>query len=295
MSTEEVTKPEDAPEPDESETESAALAVDMGGNKMVPLSALIAAKKEGKLHRDKVKELEPKVQWAEGINEKLASVQPIIDAVTSNPQLLAQAKRAASGTRASAETTEQPEDDQEAAAFAENVFGFFNADGTPDVARARRAMDLMDKRSGRQVDQRLQPLASVTLGDKADQNVRYALAQVNESTGAPLASRESILEAANTISNGGRNKAILANPDVADILINQAIGLDVRKGRTPKPVDEPLYLERQGGRSTRQGGLDADLKASFERLGIDEKQGSAAISRLEQGAAGRKGIALGVK
>ncbi len=294
---EEVT-PATTPEPEDVETaEASTLAVDMGGNKMVPLSALIAAKKEGKGFRDKVKELEPIAARVSDIDAKLENAKPYIDAMVNNPKLRAEAIRAASGTRTTAETTEQPEDDVEAAAFAENVFNFYLNDGvTPDVARARRAMDLMDRRNNRQTDARLQPLASVTLGDKADQNVRYVMAQTNEHTGAPLASRESIMEAANMISNGGRNKELLANPQVADMLITQAIGIDVRKNRTPKLAEEPVYLETAGGgRGQRADVIDSDLRASFARLGIDEKQGSEAVKRLEQGAGNRRGISLGVK
>jgi hypothetical protein len=90
----------------------------------------------------------------------------------------------------------------------------------------------------------------------------------------------------------------LANPEVADLVLNSAIGLDRRNKRTPKPPDEPLFLDRPGGgRGRRESAVDADLSAAFARLGVDEKHGAAAVSRLEQSVSGnrRGGVALGVK
>lgn len=256
--------------------------------------ALIAAKRDLRSANRRVKELEPIAARATDINTRLDRAAPIIDAIMSNPKLRAEALRSANGTRTSSDATEQPEDDAEASAFAENVFGFYLADGsTPDVARARRAMDLMDRRTGRQTDERIRPLAGMTLGRTAEENVRQALAATDDD-GVPLASPESLRETITML--GGPQSPMLANPQVVDLLLNNAIGLDKRKGRTPKAQDEPLYLEQAGsGRGRRSDAIDPELRESFARLGIDEKQGSAAVKRLEEGAIGRKGIALGVK
>jgi len=290
MSEEEV-KPDgtETTEPDEVETEAGALAVDMGGNKMVPLSALIGAKRELKAVSKKVKELEPVAARVTELDEKLGKAQPIIDALVSSPKLRAEALRIAQGTRTSADTTEQP-DDPDASAYAEDM-GFYLADGvTVDVARAQRVLARLDQRHGRQTDDRIRPLAGVTLSQKANENLREA-AGMTDDNGVPLATLDSIKEVA-----GQLPQHLLADPKVIDLVLNSAIGLDRRKNRTPKAPDEPLFMESAGGgRGRRPDALDPELKGAFERLGIDHKQGQAAVRRLEEGAVGRKGIALGVK
>jgi hypothetical protein len=275
----------------EVETDAASLAVEMGGNKMVPLSALIAAKKAGRAAEKRVKELEPEAARAAEINDRLGKAQPIIDAILTSPKLRAEALRIAQGTRTSDERTDQPDanEDPDAASYAEDA-GFYLADGqTPDVARARRVLTRLDQRHGRQTDERIRPLAGVTLGNKADQNLR-AIAAMTDDNGTPYATIESIREQA-----GKLPAHLLADPAVVDMVLNSAIGLDRRNGRTPKAPEEPLYLERQGGGGRREAAIDSSTKAQLARLGISEKDYAASSKRLEEGAANRRGITLGVK
>lgn len=292
MSEEEIVDPA-AVTPDEAETEASALAVDMGGNKMVPLSALIAAKREGKGHRDRVKELEPQIAEAQKIGARLDAAQPIIDALTKDPTLRAQALRISQGgTRTSATGTEQPDEtqDPDAAAFAE-LNQFYMPDGmTLDVARARRGLELLDRRSGRQTDERIAPLAGVTLSARANENIRAAM-NATDNDGTPWATRESIEEVVRELP---RN--MLADPKVADVILNTAIGVDRRKGRTPKPIDEPLFLDRNsGGGRQREAPLSAMERRHLEASGISEKDYRASSAKLEQGVASRRGIEFGSK
>ncbi len=283
----------DDPKPDDQEvdTEATSLAVEMGGNKMVPLSALIAAKRDGKAAHKRVKELEPLAARAGEVDERLNRAQPVIDAILSSPKLRAEALRIAQGTRTSDGRTEQPTEDEDpdATAYAEDA-GFYLADGqTPDVARARRVLTRLDQRHGRQTDERIRPLAGVTLTAKAEENLRRAAAETDDD-GAPLATIESIRDVA-----GQLPAHLLADPKVVELVINSAIGIDRRKGRTPKAPEEPLYLERQSGGGRRGPAISAEERASLERLGISEKDYLASSKRLEEGVANRKGIALGVK
>lgn len=257
-------------------------------------AALIAAKRELRAANRKVKELEPVAASAKEIGGQLERAQPIINAVLANPKLLAEAARIAKGTRTSNDGTVQPtqDEDPDATAYAEDA-GFYLADNqTPDVARARRVLDRLDARHGRKTQEIVAPYAGAVLGSAAERNLQ-AMVRMTDDDGVPLATAESIREVASKMP-----QHLLANPDVADLVLNSAIGLDKRTKRSPKAPDEPLYLDRPGGgRGGRQTAVDADLQAAFDRLGIDNKQGAAAVSRLEQSAAGgrRSGIALGGK
>lgn len=255
-------------------------------------AALIAAKKELRDANRRVKALEPEAARAKELDGQLQKALPVIDAVVNNPKLRAEALRIAQGTRTSDGRTDQPtaDEDPDAADVAEEL-GFFQADGTtPDIARARRVLNRIDQRTARNTERMVQPLARNVLGSHAESNVARAL-QMTDNDGAPLASRESILETVKML--GGANSPMLANPAVVDLLINNAIGLDRRMGRTPKAPDEPLFLERQGGGRRSQPTLDASERAFIQRAGLTEKEYLESSKRLEQGAANRRGIVLG--
>jgi hypothetical protein len=123
-------------------------------------SALITAKKGERAAKKRNAELEPSPRASE-IDERLNSAQPIINAILSNPKLRAEALRIASGTQHQPQvTTEQPtsDEDPDAAAFAEDA-GFFLGDNvTPDVARARRVLDIA-RQAARPADRRAHPPA----------------------------------------------------------------------------------------------------------------------------------------
>jgi hypothetical protein len=275
---------------DDVDDEAAAQAIDDGkGNKLVPLSALVNAKKALRVATKAIKELEPIAQRSKEVNDRLDRAQPIIDAIITNPKLRAEALRIAQGTRTTSDTVDQPsaDEDPDAAAYAEDA-GFYLADGqTPDLARSRRVLDRLDKRHGRQTDDRIRPLAGLTLTDKANQNLRDAAAMVDDD-GTPLATWESIKEVADQLP-----PHLMANPQVKELVLNSAIGLDRRKKRTPKAAEEPLYLERQSGGGRREPTVSPEEKKQLDRLGITEKEYAASTKRLEAGVAQRRGIVLG--
>lgn len=292
MADEEVKEPA-ADEPDDAE-ELASLAVtDAAGNKMVTLKALQEERATRRGLQQRIKELEPVAGRVTELEGRLNDASPVINAILTNPKLKAEALRIANGTRTTSDAGGQPEDDPDATAYAEDM-GFYLADGaTVDAARARRVLDRLDARHGRQTDAKMRPLAGSFLSGKAEQNVQKAI-DATDDNGVPLATPESIHEVVKQMGPDGQH--LLANPMVIELVLDRAAGIDRRNKRTPKAQDEPIYLESAGGgRGSRASVIDADLKASFARLGINEKDGQAAIKNLEQGARNRSGIALGGK
>jgi hypothetical protein len=274
----------------EVDAEAGAQAIDDGkGNKLVPLSALVSAKKALKAATKAVKDLEPMAARSREVDERLNRAQPIIDAIITNPKLRAEALRIAQGTRTTADNVDVPttDDDPDGAAIAEDL-GFYLSDGqTPDIARARRVLGRLDARHGKQTDDRIRPLAGLTLNEKANSNIREVYNMTN-AEGVPVATRESIQEVTKMLP-----PQLLANPDVTDLVVTLAVGMDHRKGRSPKPVEEPLYLERNGGGRTRDAAISPEEKRTLERLGLTEKDYTASSKRLEAGVANRRGIVLG--
>lgn len=269
--------------------ELAALAVDDGkGGKHVPLSALIGSKKTARDLQKQLKDTTAQLTEANKVYTQLQGAQPIIDAILSSPKLKAEALRIAQGgTRQTAETTEQP-DDADLASYAEDS-GFYLADGvTPDAARAGRVLSLLERRHGKQTDQRIAPLAGLTLNRQAQGNLNQAIAATDDD-GVALATRESIMEVAKELP-----AQLLADPRVVELVLNSAIGKDKRMKRTPKPVDEPLYMERNnGGGGSRTPALDASERSFLKTTGISEERYKKNSAKLEAGVANRCGIVLG--
>ena len=286
MAEEVVVQPEEEVKPDEAEAEAALIAItDEKGNKMVPLSALIGVKREAKALGKKLKELEPIAARVTDVEGRLERASPIIEAVINNPKLRAAAM---AKTRPSGEYTEQPDDDPDAREWAEvNELWTQDADGKSvlDVARAQRQLAIADRRAKRQSDETNRPLAAVVMNQRAEANMREALA-MSDDDGVPMATAESIQETAKMLP-----AHLLANPDVVQLVINNAIGLDRRKGRTPKAPDEPLYLESSGGRGRRLDALTEEDHKFLKKSGMDEKHYRSTIDKMNNARPG-KGIRL---
>jgi hypothetical protein len=174
----------------------------------------------------------------------------VIQAVMTNPKLRAEALRMAGGTHTSAATTEQPlpDDDPDASAIAEEL-NMYLADGvTPDVARGRRVLDTAGCTHGRVADERIRPLAGVTLDARAQANLSKAMAETDED-GTPMATEESIREVAAQLP-----AQLLADPKVVDLVLNSAIGIDRRKRRTPKAHRNRSTSRRRAQRRQSRAG-----------------------------------------
>lgn len=280
--------PDPAPElePDDA-AELAALVVETddgkGGKvKSVPLAKFLDTKKAAKEATKRVKELEPIAAETQALRERLEAAAPFISAITDDPTLRAEAIRRVKGGG-----TPAPQTDTEAKDYAED-WGIYLSDGiTPDVVKARRMLDRENSRVQKLTERMMGPLANLTLGEKASTNVREAKAMLGND-GAPLATAESIDEVANQIP-----AHLLADPRVVELVVNNAIGVDRRKGRTPKPIDEPLHLDAPGGHRRSEPTVDPDMKARLERLGLTEKEYLETGSKLENAVATRKGFVLG--
>ena len=275
-------------DPDEIAELASEIHEDDKGNKTVSLGTMLKYKREAKALGKKVHDLEPLAAQQESLRLRLDQAQPFIDALAGDPKLRAVA---IARTRPSGEHTTQPADDTDATQWAtDNDLWTQNAQGESvlDIARSRRQLDFMDQRNRRQTVETVRPYAELTVSQRADSNIDAALRETDPD-GLPLATAESIHESADMLGAQGRH--LLANPRVVELLVNNAIGLDRRKHRTPTASEEPLYLASTGGRGAREPAISAEEKAQALRLGLTEKDLTHAAAKLATGraaAAGRK-------
>ncbi len=285
------------PDPD-AEVDDAAIAAEVDEITKSPVeqqadkvkNALIASKRQGRELARRIKELEPVAARAGEIDGKLSAAQPIIDAVLNNPKLRAEALRIAGGGAPSRSTTEQPLDDADAVSYAEDS-GYYLADGqTPDAARARRVLDRQVKAMRQVAEDVVRPFAGVTLSEKSERNIEAAIRQT-DADGTPYATEESIRQVAADL--GPQAAHLLSNPQVMELILDRAAGIDRRKGRTPKAQAEPLYLESPGGRGRREPAVDSGMKDILARHGVSEKDFNESGDKLGSITGTRRSIALG--
>ncbi len=246
--------------------------------------ALIAAKKGEKALRKEVEALKPVAARAAEIEQQLATAQPVINAILSNPRLRAEALKIASGTSTSHATTEQPEADADAVGYAEDMGWYLSDNVTVDAARGRRVLDRVAKVSRGQAEDVVRPFAGVTLSTRAEANIARAIAETDDE-GTPLATEESIREVAAQLP-----PQLLADPKVSDLVLNSAIGIDRRKRRTPKAPADPLYLAPNSSRRTGPAYSTEDKRA-FASAGLTEADLKKTLDKLDK--AGGKAVNLG--
>lgn len=273
--------PNVAPEPEE-DTDDAVLAAtattDGTGRKMIamPLDTVIGLRKGAKEARGRAKELESTAAESAAIRKQLDEAAPYINAILTNAQLRAQALAIASGRPA---PSVGPTVDQDAIEHAQDM-GWYQPDGfTPDSERARRVLNRYDSRSKRTTEDAIRPYAGMTMQAKAQANLGQAFALTDDND-TPLASQESIREVANKI---GVELMGSDNPEMLNMVIDQAIGLDRRKGRTPKAREEPLFMDRSGRARNQAPAIDPEQKRRNERLGISDADWTKAGTANERG------------
>lgn len=249
-------------------------------------NALITAKRELRAANRRIKEIEPVATRAADIDRRLNEAMPYVNAMVNNPRLKAEALRISQGTRPSGDATDQPDDDPDAQGYAEDA-GFYLADGTtPDAARARRVLDRLDKRQAGRTADAIRPFAGLAVNQQVEQNIR-AITAMTDADGVPYATEESIREAVAALKDG---QHLLANQQVAQVILRNAIGEDRFKGRTPKAPDEPIYMPHAGGgRRPKDPAMGADQKARLAKLGLTEKDYNDTATKWDS-AHPRRGI-----
>lgn len=247
--------------------------------------ALIAAKRGEKAALKRIKELEPIASRTQEVEGQLARAQPVINAILSDPKLNAAAMRIASGTHASAEATEQPTDDADASGYAEDM-GWYLQDGSIDTARGRRVLNRVAKVSRGQAEDVVRPLAGVTLNTRAESNLSRMMAMTDDN-GVPWATEESIRAVASRLPAN-----LLADEKVVDLVLRNAIGEDRMTKRTPKAVDEPLYLASAGsGRRVSGPVMSAEERNALAKVGLTEDDLKRTQQKVDK--AGGKSVVFG--
>lgn len=244
------------------------------GKRMVDVSIVAAERRRARetAERRKDQEYEPLKQAAaerDQLRAALAEVRPIIEQVRQRPELLQPPKPTPIEEQISDEDATQEARDLE----------LYRSDGQPDIVRAKRIIARRYKEASHAARQATEavvgPITSHTAQQASRQNLER-LALQRDPDGEPVLGR---LVDPQTLAKlwAQLPPEMTQHPEVAEIVLDAAIGQSVRKGgRVARPERGPVISEPAGGRGgpawtpndtakkiAREAGLsDKDLAAS---------------------------------
>lgn len=233
---------EAAPDP-----ETPADAVELNGEKLVPLSALLAERREAKALAEKAAKVDALEQWQR-------ENEPALRFLQNNRDLLIQRQAPAPAPAAPAVDPDAHE--------AALLMDFYKPDGTPDIDKGARWLALQDRRSGRLADERVQPLVQRTQVEQGNMNFHMAR-NIKDASGASP-SEESLRAVWSAMP-----PELVANQQVAGMLATLALGMDQMKNPrrpvvAPQPTAPPFSEPSGGNPRTRPA-----LSAFEERIAAD--------------------------
>lgn len=256
--------------------------VEGGKERYVPLAALEGARKE-------LKGLKAELEDARTGSAKAQQLEQRIDELSQHLASIAPKAQAYDAALAAQQQYRQPEpeEDEDAVLLAQTM-DLWTADGKPDVAKAKKALALMDKRGRRQAEDTVAPFAQNQVGHQSDRLYARALKTI-EDLGIDI-DRRNFDSVWLSLSPAQRS-----SPDSGKWLLAASVGADVlmkakaRQGQAGQPaarertatgqfkaadIPAPLHTEKAGGKDLPDGGLALNDKerAYIKRAGISEKE-----------------------
>lgn len=230
-----------APDPVAPPAEDEPDAVEVAGQRVVPLGVV-------KDLRDKVRQLTEKAEKADQLEQWQRENEPALRFLQNNKDLLVQRVQEPA-PKAPAEPAFDP-DAREAAL----LMDFYKPDGTPDDERGSRYLALQDRRAGRLADDRMRPVLQRTQQEQASANFQMAR-QFKDVNG------ESPSDASLRAVWSAMPPDLVADQQVAGVLTALALGLDRLNGpkRGPSVAVPPpaLVTEGSGGNPRTRPTLSA--------------------------------------
>lgn len=239
-------------------------AVEVGGQKYVPVGAI-------KAEREKRQTAEREVQRLAALEAQLNELRPYAEFVKNNPQLLQPRQPEQPPQRT------EPEADQSLVALA-TALDLYTTDAKPDLKRAQTIKGLIDATAQQHAAAAVQPIRNYTAEQQSAINFQRAL-QVQDADG------HKPTEASLRAVWGSMPAADTADPRVAGILAMTALGMDrlTRKSPPQAPPLPPVITEASGGHPQARPLLsDLEAKAAKER-GLTQKAWAERTANYQRG------------
>lgn len=254
------------------EPDDDAAAVDVHGGKYVPLDVLKSVRQE-------MKALKQRVQTTDQLQAVLSEYEPYMQFLREHPQVLEQRATASVATADKPSPTADPELVELARSL-----DYFTAKGEPDIERAAKHAEIIERRARQVAEKMMAPLAQTSAQERSAANYTRAL-----TTRAP----DGRSPRPETLTWMWRNlpAAYTADPAVSQILPALALGLDLLGGQQslpPAPAppgSPPLVTEPSRGvpRATSGSPLSEIEQRVIGRGTINEQRYRELTANYKQG------------
>ena len=257
-----MSEPEVAPSPvPEPEPEG---VIDVQGKKMVPVDALIAereraTKKGEEKARAELEPLKAKAAQADQLAADLQALQPHIAYLQKHPEVMQRPFEPDTPTVSDEEAEKEARD-----------LELYTPTGL-DLARAKRIIAKrraeVSQVATQAAKEAVEPYAQSSFTAAARQNFVWAASQ-KAPDGAPLVETAALAKLWQSFP-----PELAANPEVAQVILNAAIGETVRTGKRPqRPEHEPVFSEVPGGRHPSEYRMSPLEKSVAKVAGLSEEQ-----------------------
>jgi hypothetical protein len=246
------------------------------GIKMVPVSAVIALRKE-------LKAAKPLADKATALESELNQLRPYAEFVRANPQLLERQQPVAPPQT-------PPSQDPELITYARRL-DLYDAQGQPDVTRAAEIRDMVRKDAAMAAAEMVRPVVNQTHEERAAANLNSVLGQ-KDAHGRPIAA-DTVKAVVGQLASGLRGhpnaqaelSRLLADPQVIQLVADRAFAEQSRSGRpAPQaPLTPALEVESAGGSGSIV--LGDGSRRLMKDAGISEKDAVESAKRYRPGRA----------
>lgn len=212
--------------PDPTQTPEPAGTVEVSGQRMAPVGALIEERRERQAAKAEAERLKAENETLRKAANDYEVVKPYLPLLATHPEVTG--KKPAPATPAA--------QDPELIAAAE-ALGLYNDDGTPDTTRAAKAKGFFTSLVKGTVQEEVRPLAQTTARTAAG-SLRERAYTITDKQGRPFAAKENIDAVLNELP-----PEYQADPQVVQLALMIARGM----GTGTSTAGEPLHTEGVGG------------------------------------------------
>lgn len=241
------------------------------GVRVVPVGVVQAQRQE-------IKALKAQAQRATELEREAGENRAIVEFIKANPQIL-------QGQQQQPQRQEpNPQDDPALVEYAKTL-DLYTQDGRPDTARASKLRDMTRQEAQSIAQQTIAPMQEASHAQQAAQNLQW-MASLKDANNQPLEEQYIIETVRSVYGNMPRADAIkiLADPNVAQVLADTALGRQARMKKTttavPAPQAPALHVEAAGGGTALNVSDD-----HVRRLGISPKQYQETGKKYQPGRA----------
>ena len=256
-----------APPANPEDAEPEGTIVNPGGEKLVPLSALVNQRREAAAAKAELAALKPKAEKFDQVAQEWQAVQPLIQQVRN-------------GTYQPPKPVEKPAGpltEQDAIEYAKDL-DLYKADGTPDTARAQRLAARQEALADRKAQQYIAPLQQQSAQQQSAAHFEH-VASWKDATGA-VVDRGILQDIWSKMP-----AELTAQPNVAAVMYRVALAETLLQGKhkaAPVPPPPVQHTESIGAAPAR-GEMSAFERNFTQAVDMKPKEYEAISSRYKPG------------